>query len=239
VDAAFPTDYQPDRLLLFDVDGTLLRTHGGTTAAMTVAARDVFRDDFTYEGVDTLGGLDPLILQAAITMNNVQADAEQIERFKQRYLEVAPDEVGLFRRMPGVPELLAALRHRKNYALGLLTGNYRESTMFKLKAVDLNPDWFPIGAFGEDAPTRPELLPVAAERAKSRFGRSFAPDRILILGDTLRDVDCALANGAHCLAVATGVVPIETLREGGAHVALDNFADTEQTLGCIDRLLAD
>jgi phosphoglycolate phosphatase len=238
VDAAPRTDQQPDRLLLFDVDGTLLRTHGGTTAAMTRAARDVFRNDFTFEGVDTLGGLDPLILQAALTMNGVQTDAEGVERFKQRYLEVAPDDVELFRRMPGVPELLGELRKQKKYALGLLTGNYRESTMFKLKSIDLKPDWFPIGAFGEDAPTRPGLFPVAAERAEKHFGRSFSPDQILIIGDTLRDVDCALANKARCLAVATGVVPVETLRDGGAHVVLENFADTAQTLESIDRLLA-
>lgn len=134
--------------------------------------------------------------------------------------------------LPGVVELLERQAERSDRAVALLTGNWEPGARTKLSRFDLNR-FFDFGAFGCDGTDRAELPPVALARAEERLGRRFAPDEVLIIGDTLHDVACARAHGIPCLAVATGYTPAEALRSSGADWVA---ADLPEALELIDWL---
>ena len=117
--------------------------------------------------------------------------------------------------LPGIEELLAECAARRDVVLGLLTGNWHGGARIKLARFGLER-YFAFGAFGEDGLERSELPPVALERAFEATGRRFAPHQTLIVGDSVRDVECARANGMPVLAVATGWTPAEVLARAGA-----------------------
>ena len=127
--------------------------------------------------------------------------------------------------LPGVRALVEALASRDDVFLALLTGNYSKGAKIKLTHFDL---WRPFrcGAFGEDAAERPALVPVAITRARAAGCPPLAPRDVVIVGDTVRDVECARANGAACVAVATGGDTGATLRAAGADVVFETFEDT-------------
>jgi len=116
--------------------------------------------------------------------------------------------------LPGVVEILERQAERPDRTVALLTGNWEPGARTKLSRFGLNR-FFDFGAFGCDGIDRAELPPVALERAEARLGRRFAPEEVLIIGDTLHDVACAHAHDIPCLAVATGYTPIEELRAAG------------------------
>lgn len=134
--------------------------------------------------------------------------------------------------LPGVVELLERQTERSDRAVALLTGNWEPGARTKLSRFDLNR-FFDFGAFGCDGTDRADLPPVALERAEARLGRRFAPEEVLIIGDTLHDIACARAHGIPCLAVATGYTPIEELRTAGADWVV---ADLPAALELIDWL---
>jgi phosphoglycolate phosphatase-like HAD superfamily hydrolase len=125
--------------------------------------------------------------------------------------------------LPGVGELLAELAARRDVALGLLTGNWEGGARIKLARFELDR-YFAFGAFGEDGVERPELLPVALERAFRATGRRFAPEEALVVGDSVRDVDCARAHGVPVWGVTTGWTPAERLAAAGADRVVASLA---------------
>jgi phosphoglycolate phosphatase-like HAD superfamily hydrolase len=225
------------KVILFDIDGTLMRSHGVGTRAMLRAGQAICGPAFDLEGVMIGGGLDPIIYrQAAIKMgltdHHVLHDA-----FRDRYLqELALELRAVLRRpelLPGIITLLAQLADRDDVAFGLLTGNYQRAVPLKFEAVGLDFKVFVAGGFGDDADTRPGLLPVALERMQRALGVGLSARDTLVVGDTPRDVDCALQNGSRCLAVATGFHPIEELRAAGAHRAVADLSDPEVLLSML------
>src|SRR5262249_43337867 len=123
--------------------------------------------------------------------------------------------------LPGVLTLLAQLRVDPRATLGLLTGNYAESGALKLRGVGIEPDWFPIQAWGDRAATRPGLVPVALKQLTT----AVPAGEVVVIGDTLRDVECAHANGCLCVAVGTGGTSVEALRAAGADVVVEDLRD--------------
>ncbi len=175
------------------------------------------------------GSLDPLIWRA-LCQENGRADAgAREEAFRRGYcerLDVHLRRPGAVRVLPGVLDLLAALERDPRVVLGLLTGNYPEVARQKLHSAGLDPERFPVGAFGSDGATRRDLPVAALRRYAERAGAALPPSRVVIAGDTPRDVDCARMNGCRSLAVATGSSSVADLAAAGADLAVPDLRDT-------------
>lgn len=213
------------KLLLFDIDGTLLLSNGGGVRAMSQAACRVFCPDFSLAMIDFNGRLDPEIVAEALAANRAEATNEQLEAFRQHYFDLLRTELHAAKTLPGIPELLDALRRTGSVVLGLVTGNYTESARLKLEAVGIDPDWFVVHGCGELAETRPALVRWAIDAASALLGQAVAPADTIVLGDTPRDVLCAKANDCLCVAVATGHYSVEVLRTTAADLVLPDFRD--------------
>ena len=215
-------------LLLFDIDGTLLSPVGAGHRAMLSAGRQLFGSGFTFDGIDTSGKIDPQIFAEVRAVNaELGISADDHDRFRDRYLsdldaELAAHPIPL---LPGVVELLARLRPRRDLTLGVLTGNYAAAAPRKLAAAGLDPGDFVVNAFGDEAPSRPELIPVARGRYRQRFGRDIDAEQVVVIGDTPRDVACAQANGCFAFAVATGRWSRHELEATGADVVVDDLIE--------------
>jgi len=211
------------RLVLFDIDGTLLRAQGVGARAMERAGRRLLGPAFTLDGIDFGGALDPWIFRQAVQRLGHDDASNLHGPFRESYLvELALELERGERRpviLPGVPAALAALRDDPTAMLGLVTGNYASAVPLKLRAVGIDPQQFVIGAFGDDAPTRPDLVRLAMEQWRAR-GVDPDPRRVVVIGDTPRDIDCAKKNGCRSIAVATGWHTVEQLEANGPDVVL-------------------
>ncbi len=211
------------RLVLFDIDGTLLRAQGIGPIAMERAGRRLLGPAFSLEGIDFGGALDPWIFRQAAQRLGHDDPSPLHSAFRDEYLvELARAFDAGERRpvlLPGVVAALAAFRDDPTATLGLVTGNYARAVPLKLQAAGIDPTQFVVGAFGDDAPTRPELVHLAMEQWRAR-GADPDPRRVVVIGDTPRDVDCAKKNGCRSVAVATGWHTVEQLEAGGADLVL-------------------
>ncbi len=227
-------------LILFDVDGTLLLTGGAGMRAMKAVAAELFGAAFRWDGIVVSGHLDPLIFAEAAALNGLDRAAAHHESFRRRYLEVLVQELARYpdrvQIMPGIRESLSLLRDGKATTLGLLTGNYAEAIPLKLSAIGLDPEWFEITAFGEEAATRRDLVALALAKYARVVGVPIDPRRVVIVGDTPRDVDCAHAHGCLAFAVATGGYDARALADAGADLVVANLADPTPLLEVVERL---
>lgn len=215
-------------LILFDIDGTLLRTERCGVASMTQAGQELFGAHFGFEGIEVAGRLDCLIWRDLCRRNEIEDCPANHDRFRSRYGQILAERLTrdpLARALPGVAPLLAALRRREDVVLGLLTGNYPETGRMKVSAAGLDPDQFLVGAWGIDGDSRRALPPVAMRRHRELVGRDIHPERVVIIGDTPHDVDCARHNGCRVIGVATGSFASDQLREAGADVAVETLED--------------
>lgn len=206
-------------LLLFDVDGTLVRPLGlgrksFSAALETVLGAPVDPTPFSYDGL-----LDTEIARRTLSSLNAAPDPTVLERLLAVYVDLLsaePFPPAETCRCEGLPEALERCLQRGHH-LALLTGNIHGGALVKLRAAGLdaffrNGGNVLLGAFGDDAADRPGLVPVALDRCRRRFGREFPPDSVWIVGDSERDIRAARASGVRCAAVATGHTPLEVLR---------------------------
>jgi phosphoglycolate phosphatase-like HAD superfamily hydrolase len=220
-------------LLLWDIDGTLLLTDGAGMRGMARAARKLYGETFRWDGVSASGRLDPLILEDALARNGLSASDDGHRQFHDAYLPELAAELELVkdraRAMPGIKEAIAALRERgrlkNDVTQGLVTGNYTRAAPLKLRACGFDPAWFEIGAFGDEGRTRPDLVALALARCEARFAWAPDPKRVVVIGDTPLDIDCAHAHGCIALAVATGHHDVNELRAAGADVVVQDLSD--------------
>ncbi len=222
-------------LVLFDIDGTMLRSDGAGVAAMLQALTTLHGDrGFTFAGLEIAGALDALLFAKLMNEHGLPAHEEAHAQFRAAYCEeldrsLTPQRV---RRMSGAAELAHAL-HERGVATGLLTGNYPETALIKLRAAGFDCECFPFGAFGCDGASRRHLTPVAISRALAHHGRAFEPACVTIIGDTPLDIDCANAHGCRAIGVATGPYSVEQLMSAGAALAVSDLSDTERLLAWI------
>lgn len=223
-------------LVLFDLDGTLLSTRRAGWEAVLEACESVFGRRFRHERTRIDGNLDPLIWRGLCEENAIpDPDARQPE-FRRAYaqrLAAKLADPGRTRRLPGTLELVEALGREPAVTLGLLTGNYPETGAQKLVAAGFDPRRFPVAAWGSDAPSRPALLPVALARHRATSGVELAPERVVVVGDTPWDVECAKTHGARALGVATGRYDVETLARSGSDLAVADLRDTARFVAWI------
>ena len=224
-------------LLLFDIDGTLLAAQGIGASAMERAGQRLFGEAFTLKGIDFGGALDPWIFREAFARLGRTDALDHHDAFHEAYIAELTRALESGERRPrvidGVASALASLGNVPAYTLGLVTGNYTRAVPLKLSAAGIDPAKFVVGAFGDEAPTRPDLVRLAMERWVKRGGGGRA-DRVVVIGDTPRDIDCARRNGCRCIAVATGRHTMQELDGHGAdHVVPDltNLAELLRALG--------
>jgi phosphoglycolate phosphatase-like HAD superfamily hydrolase len=207
------------RLILFDIDGTLVDCGPQVRVLFQNAMVEVFGTFGRLETVDFAGKTDPGIALEALTAAGFSPEEvlAALPRMKASYLARLAEALDhrRMRLLPGVEAVLARLAERADVVLALLTGNWEPGARTKLSPFALN-DYFPFGAFGCDGTDRAELPPVALERAFQATGHRFRPEETLIVGDSLNDIACAHAHGIPALAVATGRTPAAKLEAAGA-----------------------
>lgn len=226
------------RLLLFDVDGTLVRVDGAGREALREALRAVYGETGPIDGFDFHGRTDPAIVRGLLRA--VGRDDAWIDRGLPRlwplYCEALERELaarrGATRPCPGVPRLLAVLEEEPGFVPGLLTGNVEGGAWRKLRACGLDRR-FGFGAFGSDSERREDLPAIAVRRARAATGRRFAAHEVVVIGDTPEDIRCARSAGVRCLAVATGRYGVEELAGHGPDAVLDDLADAERALSAV------
>jgi len=226
------------RLVLYDIDGTLLTSNGGAVRAFRAALRDVFGTDGPRAGVSFAGKTDPQIAHELLTAAGVPRAriAEGLPALFARYLErlrreLTPADTTVF---PGVPALLDAVEAEGARAVpGLLTGNLREGAELKLNAAGIGFGRFAVGAFGSDHADRPELPAVAIRRAERLTGRRFGGKEVVVIGDTPADIACGAHLGVRTLAVATGSYSAEQLAACGPDHLFEDLTDTGAVLAAI------
>ena len=223
---------------LWDIDGTLVSSGGAGRRAMQRAFAQVTgaseHGDFEYAGMT-----DRLIARTGIRRAGLADDEAAIDRLIEVYLgilaQAVPNEMG-YRVLPGVREALDATRGADGVAVGLGTGNVRRGARIKLERVGLFGE-FSFGGFGCDHEDRAELLRVGAERGAAELGAPLASCRVIVIGDTTRDVDAARRLGVECLAVGTGGTSVDDLRAAGATWAVDDLVAPDALAVLLDRVL--
>ncbi|MFQ3568706.1 MAG: HAD family hydrolase [Aggregatilineales bacterium] len=219
----------PARLILFDIDGTLLLTNGAGREATRRAMEEVFGtsaglDAHHFGGktdwqtlVELLGphGVDDQTIAAAMPAYNA-AMGRHISQIIDAYH---------VHSLAGARELVSTLRARADVLLGLVTGNVGSAAAVKLSAAGFDPAWFPIGAYGHEAHARDDLPPLALRRAVAHYGRALAPADVIVIGDTPADIGCARAHGMVAVAVTTGFSPREALLAAQPDHLLDSLAE--------------
>lgn len=224
------------RLVLFDIDGTLITDHGAARDAYASALRTVYGFSNPLSRYDFSGLTDPQITYMVLGDAGFGPESieERIDSLWRHYLarlaeNATPDRVRL---LPGVAELVERLARRDDILLGLLTGNIERGARLKLAPPDLNR-YFPFGAFGSDSPRREELPPVAIARASQRNGHRFSGNDVVIIGDSIFDVRCGAPHGATTIAVASGRTAHDLLElENPTHL-FRTLEDTEALLAAI------
>ncbi len=220
------------KLVLFDIDGTLMITKGASSRCMKRAGEIVFGPSFQWAPI-TVGTLDPQIFAQLAKANHIKETPEQRLRYEEVYL--AELERELIERqedfvvMPGIRELVQTLHQRAmshgDVVLGVLTGNFRRATEFKMLGSGLGLDRFAIIVCAEDGKTRDDLPKAALRIAKQHTGTDVLPANTFIVGDTPRDIQCALANGCVPICVATGHYSADQLREAGGEMVFIDLSD--------------
>lgn len=215
------------KLVLFDIDGTLVHAGGQAKPLFAEALLEVFGTAGDIDGYDFSGKTDGRIVHDLLAGAGVPAAMIHagLERVRDGYLARMRErfDPARVRVLPGVADLVAALDARDDVVLGLLTGNWSGGARIKLGAVGLY-ERFPFGGFGDDGLDRRELPPVALARASAHAGRPFTAAETVIVGDSRLDVDCARAHDIPCLAVATGWTERQALAAEGATWVLDDLA---------------
>ncbi len=226
------------RLVLFDIDGTLLSADGAGKRAVNDALVEVFGTTGPIDGYSFAGRTDPQIARELLTAAGLPLAGidPRLPALWESYIanlrrEMERTEVTA---LPGVPELLRRVEEAAgNTVLGLLTGNIEEGARIKVDAAGLGWERFRVGAYGSDHADRPELPAVAVRRALDLTGVGFAGKEVVILGDTPFDIECGAHLGVRTIAVATGRHPVEELAAHNPDYLFPDFSDVEAAWAAI------
>jgi phosphoglycolate phosphatase-like HAD superfamily hydrolase len=215
------------KLILFDIDGTIVDCGGQARTAFATALNAVFGESGPIDEYDFSGKTDTRIVVDLMTMAGRARDEVLaiLPRLKDEYLDTLDRslERDRMRVLPGIEPLLEHLAERDDVVLALLTGNFERGARIKLSRHDLNR-YFGFGSFGDNVFDRNDLPPIALARALQATQRRFRPDDTLIIGDSVLDVACAQAHGIACLAVATGRTSRHELEAVGPSWIVDDLA---------------
>lgn len=223
------------RFLCFDIDGTLLRCHGAGKAAIKTALESGYSLSHANVEVNYAGRTDASLCRELFELNGVEFTPQNIQAFKELYEKELSLELqkGGCELLPGVRELLDILSQDKRYRLGILTGNIKKTGFLKLQSHKLD-SYFDFGGYGDSSEAREDIAKEAKLSAEELIGGSIDSQKILILGDTPKDVECGKAIGAKTLAVCTGYSPREEIEQTNPDLIVSDFSDVSKILGLID-----
>ena len=225
------------KLFLFDIDGTILLTHGVGRRSVACALAETVGCAVDTEPISFSGKTDPQIFAEILAHEGYAPEAVQeimpdLLACYAGYMEAALGESSIT-VLPGVEKLLERLAgHSDRVHLGLVTGNLEPMAYLKLARVGL-ADHFSFGAFGSDSAHRPDLPPLAVERAARHTGRQFAGSDVVIIGDTEHDIYCGRGIGAYAVGVCTGRFSRADLDAHDPDLLLDSLEDADPLLGLL------
>jgi len=217
------------RLLLWDIDGTLINTGAAGQHALVRATIQRFGGDGDLKGVEIAGRTDTAIAHQILEKYGEPVMDESVRSFLDLYLDLLVEELPRRdgRVLPGVRELVETSSRQEHTRLGLLTGNLRRGAQLKLEYYKLW-EFFPFGAFSDDHHDRNALGPCALGRAVTETTISFSPEQVDVIGDTGHDIACGKAFGARTIAVATGSWSRERLAEYEPDFLFDDLANVDE-----------
>jgi phosphoglycolate phosphatase len=227
------------KLVLFDIDGTILLTDGAGKRAIHRALIEIFGatgpEDHAFGGKTDPQIVRELMRHVGHGDEHIDARMTELLDLYVVYLheELSSGAEGV-RLMPGVRELLDALDERDDVIIGLLTGNLEEGARAKLRSAGIDPGRFVVGAFGSDHEERGELPAVAQRRAHEQLGVVVSGPDVIVIGDTPADIHCGRGVGARAIAVATGHYTMAELRE---HTPAALFLDLSGTADVVRAIL--
>lgn len=228
-----PSSMKKQRLLLWDIDGTLISTGAAGHRAIELATAQRF-GTADLDGVEIAGRTDTSIAHQVLEKYGEPITQENMKSFLELYLGLLAQELPRShgRVMPGVLELLQRAQHRSDTILGLLTGNLQRGAQLKLEHYKL---WhfFILGAFADDHHDRNQLGAFALTRVRERYGTELLPDQVDVIGDTGHDIACGKAFGARTIAIATGSWSRSRLAECQPDFLFDDFSDIEEVISTL------
>jgi phosphoglycolate phosphatase-like HAD superfamily hydrolase len=217
------------KLLLFDIDGTLLTANGTGRSSVEAALSRQFGRPIHTDAVAFSGKTDPQIMAEVLRENDIPPTDEHVDTALATYQDTAhpalsADTVTV---LPGVAALVDALHDRSDVHLGIVTGNVERMAYRKLEAARLDAP-FPFGAFGSDHADRNRLPPLAIDRAAAYTGHRFDGSDVVVIGDTARDIECGARAGAYVVGVCTGHYTRDDLAPHGPDLLLDDLRDLDR-----------
>lgn len=218
----------PKKLLLFDIDGTLVLSKGAGREATVRSLQEVFGTDAGVRSLPFGGKTDWQILGEVLPAHGFHADEirARLGDFQQamaRHLQAIIGDYAV-EACIGTHEVIAALREREDILPGIVTGNVQTTAPIKLRAAGFDPAWFAIGAYGSESARRNDLPPLALQRAIAYCGETIPPQDVIVIGDTVADIECTRAiPGAIAVAVCTGFEARENLIAAQPDYLLENM----------------
>jgi len=221
------------KLILFDIDGTLVRTAGAGKKSMERSFRKIYGIENGFQDIEMMGRTDPSILWEALNNHGIEWKEKETESFREKYFEILREEIEVERPgkrvCPGIRELLKEIERRPDIAQGILTGNWKTSGMVKLGFFHIDT-FFPFGAFADDSDIREELVPFAMERFRQFYQEEIEQEDMFIIGDTPADIHCARPHGAKSIAVSTGFHTYEQLAGENPHYLFQDLGDINEVM---------
>ena len=229
------------KLILFDIDGTILLSSGAGRRAIIAALAEDIGTHEAWADIRFDGKTDPQILMELLAAAGHTGDPAEsrVHALGRKYVNLLREELARpghrTTLMPGILPLLDRVEQEELAVPGLLTGNFAEGAALKLQSGGIDPTRFKVGAYGSDSPRRTELPPIAARRAEAIFGRVPSGHEVVIVGDTPADVTCGQCIGARAIGVATGAYSTAELSDAGAHAVFSDLSETDAVLDAIFR----
>ncbi|HTL46870.1 MAG TPA: HAD-IA family hydrolase [Verrucomicrobiae bacterium] len=225
------------KMLLFDIDGTLLLTGGTGKVALEAAILELFGFPDSWGELHPDGKTDPAIIDEIcerllgrpLSAQEYQTICDRYHHHFEREIESAFN----FRLMPGIRELLGALAGRQDLIIGLATGNFEPAALMKLKKGSLH-SFFRFGGYASDARCRKELTRIAYERGLKAAGETIPPQNVFVIGDTIHDITAGQNIGAHTIAVCTGSTKAAALREKDPAHIFEDLTDLPRFLSLLN-----
>ena len=227
----FEKGYVMAKLLLFDVDQTILTTKGGDRKALNMAFKELFGIEDGFKGIEFAGRMDLAIVKDALRIWGMDhiLDPDVMAKFKSVYFKLLEDVLGKWSEgyeYPGVRVLLECLSRRGDVDIGLITGNFRESAFIKLRRYGFDM-YFCEGGFGGDSEERPQVVNLAIQRCEAKKGVTYARGDMYVIGDSPADILAGQANSIRTVAVATGYSSLEKLQTYGPTHIFHDLSDIE------------